>query len=402
MERVGKVLYQCNYITCMKSMNKNREENKAISFLLWCNENSELIVMEASGIKVKTTIKLPSVGVFIEVHGQYDVDGKVFIACRDGKVYIVKGGAVTNQVYDIESKPVGMVYIEKSIVVAGMNSVISSYYGKGKKNYSIYMPCTISAIEKMVMKRTKAVNAVLVALSNGEIRMYNDKFLITTIKCDDVILGFRFGVFGREDGSLVINFKHGGLSAKILQRQANLETSTHKAGPSLKQDIPLKIKLFTELTQRERDQWVEMHRLFQKDLWKLRLKTAQSYISLLNEGHAPMSYAQGSKLRLNATTEGIGPIFKIKLEIQNLSKKTMVGTRVMLSYDNEIYKVLSNGYHKQLTLLPSITYKQEIMVENIDENGAADLIRVFVYNDKSSVPLITANLNMPLSEVDLE
>lgn len=116
------------------------------------------------------------------------------------------------------------------------------------------MPCTITNIEKMVMKRTKAVNAVLVGLSNGEIRMYNDKFLITVIKCHDVILGMRFGVFGREDGSLVINFKHGGLSAKILQRQANLETSTHKVGPSLKQDVPLKIKLFVELTQREREQ----------------------------------------------------------------------------------------------------------------------------------------------------
>jgi Bardet-Biedl syndrome 1 protein len=140
MERVGKVLYQCNYLTCMKSMNKNREENKAISFLLVCNENSELIIMEASGIKTKASIKLPSVGVFIETQGLYDVDGKVFVACRDGKVYVIKNGVVTAQVYDIESKPVGMVYIEKSIVVAGMNNVISSYYGKGKKNYSIYMP----------------------------------------------------------------------------------------------------------------------------------------------------------------------------------------------------------------------------------------------------------------------
>lgn len=145
-----------------------------------------------------------------------------------------------------------------------------------------------------------------------------------------------------------------------------------------------------------------MHRLFQKDLCKLRLKTAQSYITLLNEGHAPMAYAQGSKLRLKATTEGIGPIFKIKLELQNLSKKTVVGTRIMLSYDTEVYKIISSGHHKLMTLLPTITYKQEIMVQNIDENGAADLIRVFVYNDKSSMPLITANLNMPLSEVDME
>ena len=145
-----------------------------------------------------------------------------------------------------------------------------------------------------------------------------------------------------------------------------------------------------------------MHRLFQKDLCKLRLKTAQSYITLLNEGHAPMSYAQGSQLRLNATTEGIGPIFKIKLELQNLSRKTMVGTRVMLSYETDIYKVLSKDFFKQMMLLPQITYHQEILVENIDENGAADLIRVFVYNSESSLPLITANLNMPLSEIDME
>lgn len=252
------------------------------------------------------------------------------------------------------------------------------------------------------MKRTKSVDAILVALSNGEIRMYNNKYLITTIKTDDIILGMKFGIFGREEGSLVINFKHGGISVKMLQRQANLSVSTHKPGPSVKQDIPLKIKLFVELSQREKDQAVEMHRLFQKDLCRLRLKTAQSYISLLNDGHAPMSYAQGSKLRLNATTEGIGPLFKIKLELQNLSKKTLVGTRVMLSYDTDIYKVITTGHQAKMALLPQITYKQEILIQNIDENGAADLIRVFVFNDQSSMPLITANLNMPLSEVDLE
>jgi Bardet-Biedl syndrome 1 protein len=140
MDRAGRPLYQSNYITCMKAMNKNREEAKSISFLLLCNENRELIVMEASGIKIKSTVRLPSVGVFIETHGQYDVEGKVFVACRDGKIYVVKNGALTNQVFDIESKPVGIVYLEKSLVVAGMNNVVSSYYGKGKKNYSIYMP----------------------------------------------------------------------------------------------------------------------------------------------------------------------------------------------------------------------------------------------------------------------
>ena len=154
---------------------------------------------------------------------------------------MVKNATLTNQVYDIESKAVGMAYVEKSLVVAGMNNVITSYFGKGKKNYSLYMPCNISCMEKMIMRRTKTVSAILVALVNGEIRMYNDKFLITTIKVNDDVLGMRFGVYGREEGSLVINFKNGGLTVKMLQRQANLSVSTHRPGPSVKQDIPLNI-----------------------------------------------------------------------------------------------------------------------------------------------------------------
>ena len=119
---------------------------------------------------------------------------------------------------------------------------------------------------------------MLVALANGEVRLYNDKYLITTIKCDDIVTGMAFGVFGREEGSLALNFKSGGLTVKILQRQGNLAVSTHKPGAPPEQDIPLnvpkKTKLYVELTQREREQAPEMHRLFQKDLCKLRLRTA--------------------------------------------------------------------------------------------------------------------------------
>jgi Bardet-Biedl syndrome 1 protein len=55
---------------------------------------------------------------------------------------------------------------------------------------------------------------------------------------------------------MILNSKSGGISVKILQRQANLQ-ATHKPGPPPEQDIPLNIpkktKLFIELAQRERD-----------------------------------------------------------------------------------------------------------------------------------------------------
>lgn len=99
------------------------------------------------------------------------------------------------------------------------------------------------------------------------------------------------------------------MQAKILQRQANLNVSAVKAGAPPEQDVPLKVPqkttLFVELTQREREHGAgkflfriiifaalsEMHRQFQKDLCRLRLKTAQTYLGLLGDGLAPMSYA---------------------------------------------------------------------------------------------------------------
>ncbi len=51
-----------------------------------------------------------------------------------------------------------------------------------------------------------------------------------------------------------------------------------------KQDIPLnvpkKTKLYVEQTQRERDSGVDMHRIFQRELCKLRLNTARAYVKV--------------------------------------------------------------------------------------------------------------------------
>ena len=65
-----------------------------------------------------------------------------------------------------------------------MNNTVNSYYAKGKKNFTLYMPCGITNLEKMIMSRSKNVKCLLVGLKNGEVRLYSEKYLITTIKND--------------------------------------------------------------------------------------------------------------------------------------------------------------------------------------------------------------------------
>ena len=241
-----------NFITCLGKINKSLDEEKCPQMLIVGTEHQQMILLEPNGQKVKVEVALKSVPVFILADGQFDVDYRIFLACRDGRVYIYRAGKISDHEIGIESKPVGLVKFEKSILIAGMDCTLQSFYLKGKKNWSITMPAEICTITKMEHSRAASKNNVLVALKNGTIRLYNEKNLINEVTTEDTCNGLVYGIFGREDGCMVINHQSGGMQAKILQRQANLSVSTVKAGAPPEQDIPLKVPqkttLFVELT----------------------------------------------------------------------------------------------------------------------------------------------------------
>lgn len=152
-------------------------------------EQRNLFILDQSGMAIKKQINLKSVPAFIQCSGQYDVDYRIYVACRDGKVYVIKQGEVTEQVFSIDSKPVGLLLFEKQIVVAAMNNNLHSFYLKGKKNFIMNMPAAILEIEKLEIKRTQqstAGSCIIVALNNRELRLYSpkDKNLIHILKTD--------------------------------------------------------------------------------------------------------------------------------------------------------------------------------------------------------------------------
>ena len=51
-------------------------------------------------------------------------------------------------------------------------------------------------------------------------------------------------------------------------------------------------------------------------------------------------------------------------------------------------------------LIPGITYKVEVDLESIHPTGAADLVRILVCSRQTSVPLVAANIHMPIAEQD--
>lgn len=151
----SQVLQHQNFISCMAKINKNMDEDKAVSMLVLGTEQKQVIVLDHSGMSVKKQLLLKSVPCFLVCSGQYDVESRIFASCRDGKVYVIKNMEVTDQVFSIECKPIGLVLLEKQVLIAGMNNTIHAFYLKGKKNFVIQVPAAVVDMVKLEGKRTQ-------------------------------------------------------------------------------------------------------------------------------------------------------------------------------------------------------------------------------------------------------
>ncbi len=111
-----------------------------------------------------------------------------------------------------------------------------------------------------------------------------------------------------------------------------------------------------------------------------------------------MSYSSGSALRLTAQVQGLGPRFKIKLNLQNTGTQAVPNLSIALNYNAMLYKVPASVFEVAL-LVPGLVHRLDADIECVDENGGADAVRVFVCANNSAVPVLSAVVNMPVSEL---
>ncbi|KAK0059786.1 Bardet-Biedl syndrome 1 protein [Biomphalaria pfeifferi] len=390
-------------ITCLSTMKKSVPDDDAISCLVLGTENKSIYILDPEAFTVLATVNLPNVPVFISVNGLFDVDYRIVVSCRNGCIYTLKRGStdVTRNMIELNSQPVGMERVNKNIYVGCMDETLHCFTSKGKKLWTVRLPASITAMEAIDYK-PKSFTAVIVALSNQEVHIYKEKYLVDVLKMDDVVTGMRFGRFGREDGTLVMSTKRGGLFVKILKRTAKFEEKDKLAGPpaaqNTKLNLPKKTKLFVDQTQREREQCVVMHRTFQRDLAQLRLKVLREYVKALDSSMNPISSDPMEPLKLSAHVQGIGPTFKFSVKLQNTSlTQSSSNLLITFDYDEHLY-----DFRKKLIqvpiLVPGLTYSFDTFIDCKTDKGLSDNVKVYVLKPGKSIPLITGVVSMPVSE----
>jgi hypothetical protein len=104
--------------------------------------------------------------------------------------------------------------------------------------------------------------------------------------------------------------------------------------------------------------------------------------------------------------EGLGPKFVMKLTLQNTGTTPVVGSRLLFSFDEDMYCMgytNSNNASQciEVPMLipgPKLTFEAEVL--NIDPLGRAGQILVLMQgNDSSAVPILSASVLMPTSEL---
>ena len=97
-----------------------------------------------------------------------------------------------------------------------------------------------------------------------------------------------------------------------------------------------------EQSARERETSTVMHRVFQHDLYLLRLNTARSFVRALQTSSNPISSSSGDdseSIKLSAQVLGLGPVFKLIIGLCNTSTSTPSRYLLITFYcDDKMYR----------------------------------------------------------------
>lgn len=391
-------------ITCLGVLQRSSYDEKAASSLVVGTEHGKLLFLNPHATQPLFWVDLPSPPTSIVCKGLLDVDYRVYASCRDGRVYCARKDKPVIVSVVCTSHIVDMVISERNIFTATMDGMITAYSYRGTRDYSIQMPCNIICMTLLQVDKVQNIEALLISLSNGEVRLYNGKELVNTIPSVDgnVATAMKFGPYGRENASLLLGYRSGMLSVKMLHRHVKFtQGDTGTVLPPPEQSIPLpipsKTSLFIQQTQREKDQAAEMHDAFQRSLCKLRLTTARTLVNVLTNGQGgTLSSSSSSGVKMDVGITGLGPSYQLNIEITNINPRPSLGLLLSISYQPTIYKVSPTSI-KLPALIPSLNYKYNINIECIDPVAPSDHLRLSLTSLSSTLPILSANVKIPAS-----
>ncbi|KPA86510.1 putative Bardet-Biedl syndrome 1 protein-like (BBS1-like protein 1) [Leptomonas pyrrhocoris] len=406
-------LIQMDVVTCMASIPCSATEAEGRSCLVIGTEAGFLYVLSERALQVRLKVVLPSPPVFLIVAGCLEVNYRIIAACRDGRVYSTKQDHLHSAVIQPDAQPCAIARFDNLIAVATTANTLTYYNLKGKKQQSLFLPCSITNLATITDPITAESKALVVALSNGEIRVLVGTQLLHVSLVYGTVTAMKFCRYGRANGALVLVLQNGSLVVELLHRNADLTSrKAVEIGPPPEQDVPIPVpflsSVFTAQTSREQKYGADMYQLFQCDLSQLRLTTAKAYLEMINNGAVPTELGNvteakeevaESSLRMNAVVQGLGPVFKVKVQLQNVGESPIHAVRVVFCLSGDEMYRMAQQICTVPTLLPSVPLSCEALVQLVEGEVKGNAILVVASDPKSASPLASTLVDLPEAEL---
>ena len=110
-------------------------------------------------------------------------------------------------------------------------------------------------------------------------------------------------------------------------------------------------------------------------------------------------------VRVQVQVQGLGPKFTLKITLQNGGAHPIVQSRLLFSFDSELYVMGHDRHSKQCIvvpfLLPGPKHTIEAEILSVDPQGRAGTVLLLLYAmaNTSAMPLLSATVRMPASEL---
>jgi len=361
-------------------------------------EEGEIYVLSPKNFAILEKFQVFSAPVCMSCQGVFDDEYRIMLACRDGFVYRVKGKNTVPIGIELPAHAIGLVRVDKNIYVGCMNDTLSCFSPKGKRMWSISLPSPISTMG-LISYRPRNAKAVVLALKSGEVRLYNDRTVVDTFTLPEAVVGLVFGKYGNDPGVLAMATESGKLHFRYIQQGVDFSNCSSSGGPpveqSMKIPVPPKTQLYIDQSKRERDNAMVMHRTFQRDLFRLKLMSARNYVKALKGNLTPIVNSLQVSLRINTEVQGLGPIFKVSVTLINTTATPVAGLSVSFSGDYSMYAI-RNPLIKSGMLVPGIPYIFSTAVQCTTEELESSAINVVVSRLAEPIPLLSAEIQMPI------
>lgn len=159
---------------------------------------------------------------------------------------------------------------------------------------------------------------------------------------------------------------------------------------------PARSRIFAEQLEVDKEKSAGTYANYQKDALRLKILVDSNYLKLMDRG----MISDSKKVKIHADIEGIGPVFKVKLELTNQGQKPLTDLVLSLQFNKTNYTILDSLPEAKF-LLPNIMLPVIIKIRNISTLGSNEDIKVFLSHKHESKPIAGAVINMPVCDPNL-